>query len=60
MYSKDELNQLSELVKKHDLFLIADEVYREFAYDGLQHNSVLNQREIDAHTIMIDSVSKRF
>ncbi len=60
LYSKDELNQLSELVKKHDLFLIADEVYREFAYDGLQHNSVLNQREIDAHTIMIDSVSKRF
>ena len=60
LYSKDELDQLSKLVKKHDLFLIADEVYREFAYDGLQHNSVLNQREIDEHTIMIDSVSKRF
>ncbi|PHQ31285.1 pyridoxal phosphate-dependent aminotransferase [Leeuwenhoekiella nanhaiensis] len=60
LYSKEELDQLSELVKKHDLFLIADEVYREFAYDGLQHNSVLNQREIDQHTIMIDSVSKRF
>ena len=60
LYSKDELDQLSKLVKKHDLFLIADEVYREFAYDGLQHNSVLNQREIDDHTIMIDSVSKRF
>ncbi|MFI8378637.1 pyridoxal phosphate-dependent aminotransferase [Leeuwenhoekiella sp. NPDC079379] len=60
LYSKDELNQLSELVKKHDLFLIADEVYREFAYDGLKHHSVLNQRSIDEHTIMIDSVSKRF
>ena len=60
LYSKEELNQLSDLVKKHNLFLIADEVYREFAYDGLKHNSVLNQREIDEHTIMIDSVSKRF
>ncbi len=60
LYSKEELDQLSKLVKKHDLFLIADEVYREFAYDGLQHHSVLNQRDIDEHTIMIDSVSKRF
>ncbi|RXG24801.1 MULTISPECIES: pyridoxal phosphate-dependent aminotransferase [Leeuwenhoekiella] len=60
LYSQEELDQLSELVKKHDLFLIADEVYREFAYDGLQHRSVLNQRSIDEHTIMIDSVSKRF
>ena len=60
LYSQDELDQLSELVQKHDLFLIADEVYREFAYDGLKHHSVLNQRNIDEYTIMIDSVSKRF
>ncbi len=60
LYSEDEIRQLAELVKKHDLFLIADEVYREFAYDGHKHHSVMKQRDIDAHTIMIDSVSKRF
>ncbi|WP_299211752.1 pyridoxal phosphate-dependent aminotransferase [uncultured Dokdonia sp.] len=60
LYSEDEIKQLATLVKKHDLFLIADEVYREFAYDGLKHYSVMGQRDIDAHTIMIDSVSKRY
>lgn len=60
LYSEDEIRQLAEIVKKHDLFLIADEVYREFAYDGLKHHSVMTQRDIDAHTIMIDSVSKRY
>lgn len=60
LYSEDEIRQLADLVKKHDLFLIADEVYREFAYDGHTHHSVMKQRDIDAHTIMIDSVSKRF
>lgn len=60
LYSKEEIEQLARLVKKHDLFLIADEVYREFAYDGAVHHSVMEQRDIDAHTIMIDSVSKRY
>lgn len=60
LYSEEEIKQLAALVKKHDLFLIADEVYREFAYDGHIHHSVMKQRDIDAHTIMIDSVSKRF
>lgn len=60
LYSEEEIRQLAELVKKHDLFLIADEVYREFAYDGHKHHSVMKQRDIDNHTIMIDSVSKRF
>ena len=60
LYSKQEIAQLATLVKKHDLFLIADEVYREFAYDGLKHHSVMTQRAIDDHTIMIDSVSKRY
>ena len=60
LYSKEEIRQLAELVKKHDLFLIADEVYREFAYDGHTHHSVMKERDIDNHAIMIDSVSKRF
>ena len=60
LYSEEEIKQLAALVKKHDLFLIADEVYREFAYDGHIHHSVMKQRDIDANTIMIDSVSKRF
>ena len=60
LYSKEELSQLAALVKKYDLFLIADEVYREFAYDGYQHFSVMNEPEIAENAIMIDSVSKRF
>lgn len=60
LYSKEEIMQLAELVKKHDLFLIADEVYREFAYDGYTHHSVMNVPGLEQHAIMIDSVSKRF
>lgn len=60
LYSQEEIHQLAAIVKKHDLFLIADEVYREFAYDGLQHHSIMSQEGIDNHTIMIDSVSKRY
>src|SRR5690554_5545077 len=60
LYSKEEIQQLADLVKKHDLFLIADEVYREFVYDGMEHYSVMNEESITEHAIMIDSVSKRF
>ena len=60
LYSKEEISQLAELVKKHDLFLIADEVYREFAYDGEEHHSVMTIEGLEAHAIMIDSVSKRY
>lgn len=60
LYSKEEIKQLADLVKKHDLFLIADEVYREFVYDGMEHYSVMNEESIAEHAIMIDSVSKRF
>ncbi len=60
LYSKEEMMQLAELVKKHDLFLIADEVYREFTYDGDTHYSVMNIPGIEENAIMIDSVSKRY
>ena len=60
LYSKDEMMQLAALVKKYDLFLIADEVYREFTYDGDIHYSVMNIPGIEENAIMIDSVSKRY
>ncbi len=60
LYSKEEIMQLAEIVKKHDLFLIADEVYREFIYDGDKHFSVMNVPGIEENAIMIDSVSKRY
>ncbi|NMH27002.1 pyridoxal phosphate-dependent aminotransferase [Flavobacterium silvaticum] len=60
LYSKEEIQQLADLVRKHDIFLIADEVYREFAYDGFEHFSVLNVPGLEQHAIMIDSVSKRY
>jgi aspartate aminotransferase len=60
LYTQDEINQLAELVKKHDLFLIADEVYREFTYDGDKHYSVMNVAGLEEYAIMIDSVSKRY
>jgi len=60
LYSLEELEQLRDLVLKHDLFLFSDEVYREFCYDGLKHHSVLNLEGLEQHAVMFDSVSKRF
>jgi aspartate aminotransferase len=60
LYSKEEIMQLAALVKKHDLFLISDEVYREFTYDGDIHYSVMSVPGLEEHAIMIDSVSKRY
>jgi len=60
LYSKEEILKLAEIVKKHDLFLIADEVYREFIYDGDKHYSVMDVPGLEEHAIMIDSVSKRY
>ena len=60
LYSKKELETLRDIVKKHDLYLIADEVYREFCYDGKTHYSVFNLTGIENNTIVIDSVSKRY
>lgn len=60
LYSKEEIQKLAAIVKKHDLFLIADEVYREFVYDNVQHQSVLHDFGLENHAIIIDSVSKRY
>lgn len=60
LYSKEELEKLAEIVKKHDIFLFADEVYREFCYDGAVPHSVMNLKGIEDNVIMIDSVSKRY
>ena len=60
LYSKEEIKKLADIVKKHDLFLIADEVYREFAYDGATHYSILQEEGLDDYAIVIDSVSKRY
>ncbi|QXP61383.1 pyridoxal phosphate-dependent aminotransferase [Olleya sp. HaHaR_3_96] len=60
LYSKEEIQKLAAIVKKHDLFLIADEVYREFAYDGATHYSILQVDGLEDHAIVIDSVSKRY
>ncbi|MBW2936588.1 pyridoxal phosphate-dependent aminotransferase [Aureisphaera sp. CAU 1614] len=60
LYSKEEIKTLCDIVKKHDLFLVADEVYREFTYDGLQHYSILQEEGMEDYGIIIDSVSKRY
>ena len=60
LYSKEEIQKLAAIVKKHDLFLIADEVYREFVYDNVLHQSVLHDFGLEEHAIIIDSVSKRY
>lgn len=60
LYSLEELETLRDLVKKYDLFLFADEVYREFAYDGNSHISVLNLDGLEDNAVVIDSTSKRY
>ena len=60
LYSKKELETLRDIVKKHDLFLFADEVYREFCYDGAEHYSCLQLQGIENNVVLVDSVSKRY
>jgi len=60
LYSKEEMETLRDLVKKYDLYLIADEVYREFTYDGKTHYSAMYLDGIDENVILIDSISKRY
>ena len=60
LYTKEELLALRDLVKKHDLFLLSDEVYREFCYDGKEYVSVMHLEGIENNVILLDSISKRY
>ncbi|MBE0675989.1 MAG: pyridoxal phosphate-dependent aminotransferase, partial [Bacteroidales bacterium] len=60
LYSREELYKLRDIVKKHDLFLFSDEVYREFCYDGEKHFSAMQLEGIEQNVILLDSVSKRY
>ena len=60
LYSQEELELLREVVKKYNLFLFADEVYREFCYDSNSHCSVLSLDGLEKHAVVIDSTSKRY
>jgi len=60
LYSLEELQKLREIVLRHNIYLFADEVYREFCYDGHKHHSVLELEGLENHAVMFDSVSKRF
>lgn len=60
LYSKEEMLQLGDIAKKHDLFIFSDEVYREFCYDGEKHFSALELKGLEEHVILTDSVSKRY
>ncbi|WP_291856578.1 pyridoxal phosphate-dependent aminotransferase [Marinilabilia sp.] len=60
LYSDSELEELRELVLKHDLFFFSDEVYREFCYDEHKHKSVMHLKGLEENAVMFDSVSKRF
>ncbi|MCF4114647.1 MULTISPECIES: pyridoxal phosphate-dependent aminotransferase [Dethiosulfovibrio] len=60
IYTRDEMDMLSRIVRKHDMTIIADEVYREFVYDGLKYTSFGNLPEIADRVVIVDSVSKRY
>lgn len=60
LYSRKELEELATIVRKHNLYLYSDEVYRRYCYDGLQHFSVMNLKGIEQNTILFDSMSKRY
>ena len=60
IYTTDEMEMLADLALDNDMFIVADEVYREFVYDGLDYTSFGNIKRIEDRVIIIDSVSKRF
>ncbi len=60
VYTPEELSRIVELALEHDLFIISDEVYKEFVYDGATHKSILEYDEVQDRAIVVDSISKRF
>ncbi|WP_300436750.1 pyridoxal phosphate-dependent aminotransferase [Christiangramia sp.] len=60
LYTKEEVQQIADLALEHDLFVVSDEVYREFAYEGAEHHSIMSIPELAENAIMVDSVSKRY
>ena len=60
LYTRKEMNNIRDLVKKHDLFLFSDEVYREFIYTGSPYISACHLEGIEQNVVLIDSVSKRY
>jgi aspartate aminotransferase len=60
VYPEDDIKRVVAIAKKHNLFIISDEVYREFVYDGLTHTSILEMEDANELTIMVDSISKRY
>jgi aspartate aminotransferase len=60
VYTEEELDRVVDLAKRHDLFLIGDEVYKEFVYDGAKHKSLLEYEDVKDRVIVVDSISKRF
>lgn len=60
LYTREEMQMLADLAAYHNLYLISDEVYREFCYDGTKQISALSLKGIDDHVVVIDSVSKRY
>lgn len=60
VYSKEEVQMLADIAKEKDLWIIADEVYREFVYEGLEYTSFGNIKDVEDRVVIIDSVSKRY
>lgn len=60
VYSKEDIFRIAAIAKKHNIYVISDEVYREFVYDGASHTSIMHVPDFSEHAILVDSVSKRY
>ena len=60
VYPEEDVMMIGEIARKYNLFVISDEVYREFIYEGLKHTSIMNVPDLEANAILVDSVSKRY